>query len=133
MTSIFVSHPNRELTATTIAHEYAQFIRKNSRFGVWLDTEHFPKSQILSKNKIKQILKEGFNKCGIFLGFYFPTDSISRSRQDTWYKTEENMAIYRNLPIIQVFLRGSKSSPHQRSYSKLYKFYYFKFSNWRSE
>ncbi len=88
MAKIFISHPNRESDATATAHSYVTYIRENSRFGVWLDTEHFPKAQITNENQIKKIIKDGLDQCDIFLGLYYPSTKLSRFRDDTWYTSD---------------------------------------------
>jgi len=133
MARIFLCHPNREAYATSTAHSFAHYIREHSRFGVWLDTEHFPKSQITSENQIRQILRKGLNQCNIFLGLYFPSTLLSRSRSDIWYEDEHNMAIHRGMPIIQTYLGGARSTPSERSYRKRYKFHYSHYQKWKAD
>lgn len=133
MARIFLSHPNRETYATSAAHNYARYIRENSRFGLWLDTEHFPKSQITSESQIRQILRDGLNQCDIFLGLYFPSSSLSRSRSDIWYEEEQNMAIYRGMPIIQAYLEGARSTPSERTSRKRYKYHYSIYQKWKAD
>ena len=131
-TIIFISHQNRDEAKTQRAHQYADYIEKNTEFTTRIDTEFFPKEQIKNLAKINDIISQNIRDTDIFLALYHPVKDSNRYERSAWYNLEAQKAIFWGKPIIHVFLDGSRDSGIVET-SKSYKIHYQKGEHWKTD
>ncbi len=131
-TTIFLSHQNRDDQYTQRAHQYADYIEKNSDFKVNIDKDFFPPKQIVNLAEINETISKAMRESDIYVALYHPVKESSRYERSEWYNLEAQKARYWDKPIVHVFLDGSHDSDTVRS-ANCYKIHYAKGEHWRED
>ncbi len=127
---------NRQDNLTQIAHQFGDFLDADRRFSVWIDTDHFGRTQITQRSVIEEIIRSGIARAQIFVVIYFPDEELTGGLSD-WLINEERKAINASMPVLEIYLHGARQkqflNPNEVNYRKRYTLRYFEGQRWMDE